>query len=267
MTLHVLIPCSKTKEVPPSKQLTWEKGNKLENWSEAWRTNSDKKSALDMYTGLTIQQQIRVCLEYENVKVYIISAGGGLIFPLNKKIPSYEATFLKNAGPSTKDWHLLPEGGLSNIALSEGDAIVTFAPPAYHRALLDDPLFPQLASNFVVGSHSPLAKSAGLVCKVHERTKEVLKTSSRDLNHELLKEYLKNGEDGLKSVYSYCLVLPAKVKRRKVGDEELYNAVSNAPEELQKSITKMVRYIRHECRISAIDTRIREAMLRLRESQ
>ena len=265
MTIHVLIPCSKTKEITPTKELIWSPKKELNKWNKAWNESPLKKPASEMYTGRIIQQQIQLCLEYKNVKLYIISAGGGLIHPLTKEIPSYEATFLQSAGPSKKEWHLLPEGGLSNIRLTKGDKIVSFAPPAYHQVLLHDPLFLELAPNFVVGSNSPLAKVAGSICKVHERTKEVLKTSSREINSELLKIYLTKGENGLKQLYSSCLVLPKKKLRRKVGDEELYKAVLNAPKEIRTSITAMVRYIRHECNISAIDTRIREALLKVRE--
>jgi hypothetical protein len=267
MTIHVLIPCSKSKEIPPPKELIWTPKKRLNKWNKVWNSSSLKKPASEMYTGRTIQQQIRLCLEHKNVKLYIISAGGGLIFPLSKEIPSYEATFLQSAGPSKKEWHLLPEGGLSNIHLTKDDKIVSFAPPAYHRVLLHDPLFPELAPNFVVGSNSPLAKVAGSICKVHERTKEVLKTSSRDINSELLKIYLAKGENGLKQLYSSCLVLPAKKNRRRVGDEELYEVVMAAPKEIRTSITAMVKYIRHECNISSIDTRIRAALLKVRESE
>ena len=198
MTIHVLIPCSKTKVIPPSMGLIWNPKKGLDKWTNAWNDNSLKIAASEMYTGRIIQQQIRLCLGHKKVKLYIISAGGGLIYPLNKEIASYEATFLQGAGPSKKEWHLLPEGGLSNLDFSEGDKIVTFAPLAYHRVLLYDPYFPELAPNFVVGSNSPLAKVAGSICKVHERTKEVLKISSRDINPELIKIYLAKGEKGLK---------------------------------------------------------------------
>jgi hypothetical protein len=267
MTIHVLIPCSKTKDIPPPKELIWTAKKGLNKWNKAWNDCSLKKAASEMYTGRIIQQQIRLCLEHKNVKLYIISAGGGLIYPFSKEIPPYEATFLQSAGPSKKEWHLLPEGGLSNLSLSADDKIVSFAPPAYHKVLLHDPLFPKLASNFVVGSNSPLAKVAGSVCKIHERTKEVLETSSRDMNSELLKQYLEKGENGLRQIYSNCLVLPAKKNRRKVDDEELYNAVLNAPKEFRKRAAEMVKYIRHECNIASIDTRIRDALLKVRESE
>ena len=115
MTIHVLIPCSKTKDIPPPKELIWTPKKGLNKWNKAWNDCSLKKAASEMYTGRIIQQQIRLCLEHKNVKLYIISAGGGLIYPLSKEIPPYEATFLQSAGPSKKEWHLLPEGGLSNL--------------------------------------------------------------------------------------------------------------------------------------------------------
>ena len=72
MTIHVLIPCSKTKEIAPPKELIWNPKKGLDKWTNAWNGSSLKKPASEMYTGRTIQQQIQLCHEHKNVKLYII---------------------------------------------------------------------------------------------------------------------------------------------------------------------------------------------------
>ena len=257
MTLHVLIPCSKSKISPPEDDLIWPSPEGLAGWKAAWSRASYKTEARDLYTGQTTKKQLQICSDKEDVKCYIISAGGGLIPATGRGIPSYEATFGKGTGPSPEEWPLLPEGGLENINLAKGDTIVTFAPPNYQRVITSDPLFEQYKAQLIVASNSPLSKQAGGVLKVHERSKEVLKSSSRDVSTKLLDIFLTKGEKGVKQVYANCLVLPKAADRRKVNDEELYNAIASAPDSVKKSIASTVRYIRHECNISAIDTRIK----------
>ena len=49
------------------------------------------------------------------------------------------STFKKNHGPTTKDWHKLPFGGLQKLTNNSIDQIISFASPQYHKALLNDP--------------------------------------------------------------------------------------------------------------------------------
>ena len=265
MTLHVLIPCSKSKNMPCGENLTWPSSDGIEGWRQSWKNTNSKVEARDLYTGQTTKKQLQICSDKEDVKCYIISAGGGLIPATGRMIPSYEATFGKGTGPSPEEWSLLPEGGLENINLGKDDTIVTFAPPNYQRVLTSDPLFEEYKAHLIVGSNSPLSKQAGVVLKVHERSKEVLKASSRDANSKLLQIFLEEGASGLKNIYSQCLVLPIKASRRKVTDEELSKEITKVPNEIKRSITKTVDYIRNNRGISAIDTRIRRALLEDRE--
>jgi hypothetical protein len=260
MTLHVLIPCSKSKISSPEDDLIWPSPEGLVGWEAAWSRASYKTEARDLYAGQTTKKQLQICSDKEDVKCYVISAGGGLIPATGRVIPSYEATFGKGTGPSPEDWPLLPEGGLENINLAKGDTIVTFAPPNYQRVITSDPLFTQYKAQLIVASNSPLSEQAGTVLKVHERSKEVLKSSSRDVSTKLLDIFLEKGEKGIKQIYANCLVLPQAVVRRKVTDEELYKAIASAPDSVKKSISSTVKYIRHECKISAIDTRIKSQL-------
>ena len=265
MTIHVLIPCSKSKNLPPGEDLTWPSTNGIEGWRQVWMNTNSKVEAKELYIGQTTKKQLQICAVNEKVECYVISAGGGLIPATGRMIPSYEATFGKGTGPSPEEWPLLPEGGLENINLGKNDTIVTFAPPNYQRVLARDPLFEEYKAHLIVASNSPLAQQAGAVHRVHERSKEVLKASSRDANSKLLQIFLEEGASGLKNIYSQCLVLPIKASRRKVTDEELSREITKVPNEIKRSITKTVDYIRNNRGISAIDTRIRRALLEDRE--
>lgn len=260
MTLHVLIPCSKSKISRPEQDLIWPSPKGLAGWKVAWSRASKKTHAEDLYTGQTTKKQLQICSEKDDVKCYVISAGGGLIPAKGRRIPSYEATFGKGTGPSPEEWALLPEGGLGNINLAKGDTIVTFAPPNYQRVIANDPIFERYKAHLVVASNSPLSEQAGTVLKVHARSKEVLQSSSRDVGTNLLDIFLTKGENGIKQIYANCLVLPKVVTRRKVNDEELYKVIEAAPDSVKKTIASTVRYIRHECNISAIDTRIKSQL-------
>ena len=264
MTIHVLIPCSKSKNLPPGENLTWPSTNGIEGWREAWKNMNSKVEAKELYTGQTTKKQLQICAVNEGVECYVISAGGGLIPATGRMIPSYEATFGKGTGPSPEEWPLLPEGGLENINLGKDDTIVTFAPPNYQRVLARDPLFEEYKAHLIVSSNSPLSKQAGVVLKVHERSKEVLKASSRDANSKLLQIFLEEGAAGLKNIYSKCLVLPIKASRRKVTDEELRVLIASASPEVQMSITRTVHFIRHVCGVTSVDTRIRKILLEVR---
>ena len=252
--------------MPCGENLTWPSSDGIEGWRQSWKNTNSKVEARDLYTGQTTKKQLQICSDKEDVKCYIISAGGGLIPATGRGIPSYEATFGKGTGPTREEWPLLPEGGLENINLTKGDTIVTFAPPNYQRVLAGDPLFEEYKAHLIVASNSPLSKQAGVVLKVHERSKEVLKASSRDANSKLLQIFLEEGASGLKNIYSQCLVLPIKASRRKVTDEELRVLIASASPEVQMSITRTVHFIRHVCGVTSIDTRIRKILLEVRSN-
>jgi hypothetical protein len=111
-----------------------------------------------------------------------------------------------------------------------------------------------------------LANVAKHTIKIHPRAKEALKLSSRDLNTELTKKYFTEGEKGFESLYKDCLLLPTATKRRSVDDEELRQLISAAPASIKSNITKTVQYIRKDCHVSSIDTRIRRILLEIRNS-
>lgn len=264
MTLHVLIPCSKSKSIDASDDLTWSAKMTRDAWLAAWTSSMVKTPADLLYTGRIFVEQMRLCSEHEDVKVYIISAGAGLIHPPGQAIPSYEATFQNSASIAHQHWTNLPLGGLEKLILNSGDQVLCFAPPAYQRALKGDPRYHEVCPALIVLSSSPLAGEATTVLNVHPRAKEVLKVSSRDLNTHLLRLYLSGGEGAIDSLYRDCLVLPVAKMRRSIGDEELRELISKAPPEIRKSISRTVRYIRRECHVSSIDTRIRKILLEVR---
>ena len=182
---------------------------------------------------------------------------------LNDKIPSYESTFSNGNGPNYSQWHQLPLGGLSKINPEEGDVIVSFAAPNYHRAIKADPEFEKLASKFVVASTSPLASHPDVTSvEIHPRTAELLKVAYIDLNSELLNQYLIGGIKRLEEVYQECEKLPPMQQRRTISDEDLFALIESF--ESISSITNSVKYIRHTLGISASYERIRDAIHHLR---
>ena len=218
-----------------------------------------------MYTGRSFKQQLDLGKQSENVSVYIISAGAGLL-SINEKIPSYEATFRKHAGPKTNEWHNLPYGGLSRLEINSEDVVVSFAPPQYHRALMHDPFFEQISQALIVSSTSPLASKARTVLSIHPRSKEVLKVSSTDLNTKFLEIFLNEGVEGFNSLYDKAKSLPPMVDRTPVSDEELYSIVKKI-----KNITSnsaLVRHLRDDLLIKASVERIIAARKKvIQESQ
>jgi len=267
LTKHILLPCSKSKSVTHIEQLAWTSKCSIASWKKTWLRQKVRTPALELYTGRILQDQIKICEQFDDVKIYIISAGAGLVCPISKKIPSYEATFQDPNRAKIGHWHELPEGGLEQISLKPEDSVVCFAPPSYQRALKTDPVFGKICEQLIVFSTSPLVDLAKESIRIHPRSKEVLRVSSRDLNTELLRLYLSQGKKRMDSLYRDCLVLPVTKKRRSVNDDELRELISEAPPSIQSSITKTVQYIRHECNVSSIDTRVRRILLKIRNDE
>ncbi len=257
MTIHVLVACSKTKSIPASKDLIWESTTNIETWTKTWSKQSELVAANKLYNGRAFQQQLALCQQSNEVKLHILSAGAGLISKIDTEIPSYEATFQRNFGPLVSEWYSLPFGGLANLKLNPNDFVVSFAPPQYHRALLNDVDITKISSHLIVPSTSPLAKKAILTIPIHPRAKEILGVADVDLNTAFLKIYLTEGIDGFKNVITACNDLPPLVKRRKVTDDELLELVIQSKR--FKTLESLVRYFRDELKIAASVERISRA--------
>ena len=136
MTIHVIIPCSKSKTHAPSEDLVWNEKTTLEKWSLAWSDpDLERFHPTELYTGRATKKQLQIVAENPDTIAYIISAGGGLMRVTDEtKIPSYESTFGRE-GPEPHDMHKLPHGGVSNIELRDGDSVVAFIPPRYLKAI------------------------------------------------------------------------------------------------------------------------------------
>ena len=188
--------------------------------------------------------------------MYVISAGAGLV-PLAEQIPAYEATFRKGIGPNVTQWHQLPHGGIERLDVQPDDKVVSFAPPQYHRALLNDPNIHSIADQMIVPSTSPLASISSTVIQIHPRAKEALECGSADLNTEFLRTYLSQGIEGFNKIARKGEKLPPKAERTPISDVDLRHLVG----ELQHlgSLTKLVRHLRDELRIKASVERISAA--------
>ena len=262
MTIHVLIQCSKKKSLDFSPVMAWSSKTNVKSWKINWEKQQEKTDSHKLYTGRAVKREFEFISQTAGVDGYIISAGAGLA-KLNEKIPSYESTFSNGSGPNHSQWHQLPLGGLSKINPEEGDVIVSFAAPNYHRAIKADPQFEKLASKFVVASTSPLSTHQDVTSiEIHPRTAEFLKVAYIDLNSELLNQYLIGGIKRLEEVYQECEKLPPMQQRRTISDEDLLALIESF--ESISSITNSVKYIRHTLGISASYERIRDVIHQLR---
>ena len=256
MTTHVLIACSKSKSVPSEPNLQWKHDSTIDSWKEDWNSQEFIQQPSELYTGRPFKQQYELIKGKNDTLVYVISAGAGLICP-GTKVPSYDATFIRDKGPRTDEWHHLPEGGIIGMKLSKGDSVVSFAPPNYHKALLQDPNLELISDILTVASTSPLASKARTVLNIHSRSKEVLKVSSTDLNTKFLEIFLNDGVEGFNSLYEKAKSLPPIVDRKPVSDEELHSIVKKI-----KNITSnsaLVRHLRDDLLIKASVERINAA--------
>ncbi len=255
MTIYVLIACSKSKIAEPLSALVWIEQMDIKQWTNAWLKQEELHKGRNLYSGRAYQNQLELCSNFKNVDVRIISAGAGLISP-DDMIPSYESTFKQNKGPDANEWHELPMGGLSSLKPVDGDEIVSFAPPAYHKALLKDPAFSKICKFLVVASSSPLRGKCRLEINVHPRSKEILGVASSDLNTKFLEIYLTKGEDGFRELYKDAEKLPPKPIRNTLNDIELERLVRDNIH--VGSLNKLVRHIRDELQFSASFERIRK---------
>jgi hypothetical protein len=258
MTIHVIIPCSKSKTQAPSEDLVWNEKTTLEKWSLAWSDPDLKRfHPTELYTGRATQKQLQIVAENPDTIAYIISAGAGLLRVSDEiKMPPYESTFGR-WGPRVEDLNRLPHGGISNLELVEGDIVVAFAPNSYLRAISKDPDLPRISDHLVAPKKSCLGDSCQVPVRIHPRIKEVLGVASADQNTELIRLFLKGGVSAIESVSDKAEDLPALPERSKVSDEELFEIVKEHSE--GKTAMELVRFIRDKLNISASVERIREA--------
>ena len=262
MTIHILIQCSKKKSLDFSPEMVWCSKTNIESWTSDWGKQQARTDAYKLYTGRAVKREFEFISKTDGLEGYIISAGAGLA-KFSDKIPSYESTYSNGNGPSYSQWHQLPLGGLSKIDVEEGDLIVSFAAPSYHKAIKEDPEFEKLASKFVVASTSPLSSNQDVTSVgVHPRTAELLTVAHIDLNSELLNQYLIGGIKRLEEIYRECEKLPPMEQRRTISDEDLLALVESLDTNL--SITESVKHIRHTLKISASYERIRDAIRQIR---
>lgn len=256
MTTYVLVACSKTKYPKSEIFMHWDKKTDINSWNEKWKSNINLFSPQKLYNGRSFRKQLEIVENTEDSELRIISAGAGLI-SLSSLIPTYESTFREGFGPQVSEWHNLPEGGIKKLLVERHDTLVSFAPPQYHRALLNDPDINNIAEKLVVPSNSPLSNISGTVIKVHPRSKEVLGVSSSDLNTEYLRIYLSKGIEAFDKIYKQAENLPPIKKRESITDEDLRQLVASLKE--VRTLNRLVRYIRDDLSIKASYERISDA--------
>jgi len=257
MTYHVLFSCSKSKSQRCKDNLIWSENTTIETWRKSWNDiSNDFFKIKDLYSGRATKAQLKLISDHKDAIPYLISAGAGLIQITDESsIPSYDSTF-GNPGPSFEEWHLLPHGGLSKIKLNEDDLVVIFAPNNYLKAISKDPHIKLISDKLVAPMNSPLKNFCKYPIKVHPRIKEVLGIASADINTELIRMFLQNGESLINEFNQKAENLPPKPSRRKVSDEELINI---ARDNISKNQMDLVRFIRDSLSISASVERISKA--------
>ena len=252
MTIYVLIACSKSKIVEPLPALVWIEEMDIKQWTNAWLKQEELHKGRNLYSGRAYQNQLELC---SNFKKRCTNYFAGAINSPDD-IFHYTSPHLTNKGPDTNEWHELPMGGLSSLKPVDGDEIVSFAPPAYHKAFLNDPAFSKNSKFLVVASSSPLRGKCRLEINVHPRSKEILGVASSDLNTKFLEIYLTKGENGFRELYKDAEKLPPKPIRNTLNDIELERLVRDNIH--VGSLNKLVRHIRDELQFSASFERIRK---------
>ena len=256
-TIHVLFACSKTKSLPPPNNLKWTSSMNLEKWNRSWLECKGKIPVKDLYTGRSFTNTLAIIRKQENVRGYVLSAGGGLI-PLESEIPPYDATFGKSSdGPKSKDWAKLPLGGLSNLELSKDDIIVSFAPPNYHKALEVDPDFLEIKNPTYITSSSRLVSYPNMrVIEIHPRTSEYLNIAQVDQSWKFFEIFMEHGLGEFKRIYRESKKMPAKSKRKPITDEVLQVTVDRMN---NISVDGIVRHVRDVMNLSVSRERVSDA--------
>ena len=248
-TIHVLFACSKTKSLPPPNNLKWTSSMNLEKWNRSWLEYKGKIPVKDLYTGRSFTNTLTIIKKQENVRGYVLSAGGGLV-PLESEIPPYDATFGKSSdGPKSKDWAKLPLGGLSNLELSKDDIIVSFAPPNYHKALESDSDFLEIKNPLYITSSSRLVGYPNTrVIEIHSRTSEYLNIAQVDQSWKFFEIFMEHGLGEFKRIFRESKKMPAKSKRKPITDEVLQVTVD---EMIDLSVDAIMEHIKKEMNKSA----------------
>lgn len=240
--IHVLIPCSKSKSETPEEHLVWDEHMDLDSWTEAWKSSEKTVLVEELYTGRSFKRIIECINGMENVHGYVVSAGAGLV-SIGTAIPSYESTFKDKQGPKQSDWSRLPLGGLERVDFGPRDIIVSFLPPDYHKAVLNDPMMEDIESRMYTLSTSKTPNMQSFTkIEIHPRSREVLDVFMTEIHSHFVVLFLNAGVAGFNSLRKNAKNLPPKKNRPRVDDNKLIEVIlSIGIEKTQKEIVDTIR--------------------------
>ncbi|MGA0380935.1 MAG: DUF6884 domain-containing protein, partial [Candidatus Poseidoniaceae archaeon] len=242
--IHVLIPCSKSKSETPEEHLVWDEHMDLDSWTEAWQSSEKTVLVEELYTGRSFKRIIECINGKENVHGYVVSAGAGLV-KLGTALPSYESTFKDKQGPKQSDWSQLPLGGLEKVDFGRRDIIVSFLPPDYHKAVLNDPMMEHIESRMYILSTSKTPNMQSFTkIEIHPKSSKVLKVAMIDINSNFVEMFLNSGVASFNHLRKEAKKLKNEKKRTKINDYDLLQLVTNLHSKMGSA--EMLKHIREE---------------------
>lgn len=235
---YYFLVCSAKKAQAATPDLTWEQDTNIEAWNTAWKV-SDKRAVSEMYMGhLFRQQNNMISSSIEPWRVFVISAGGGLLRGPTSDgrhedtIPSYEVHCASDSIMTPSKMRTLWESGSFNetngsewntVDWTEPNEVVICLPTAYMEAVL-----PSLGEEI-------LGKKPSMKVYVMGSLPDHLQPHLNGIDVEVMggekgqREAMKAGFTEFRTrVLEYWLadtlpmpITPTKVNRRRVSDEEL----------------------------------------------
>lgn len=280
MTTHYIIPCSAKKAMPPANGLSWMEDTTFQEWKSAWDQASERLPVSSMYTGYSITKSLENVRESSgDWKVWVVSAGMGLFRGPSSTdleedlIPGYDVHCFPSRPMTPRKMRELWEGKGENcyndpnsnswtkIEKKEGDKLVLCLPISYQKAVLPSLVEHVATASDIIGigrhlKNSDRVRSLG----VHPRIREVLGCGFSMMRTVLLEKWVTGGDEELERLDSLASKLNSPPLREKISDTNLRKLISEADPEITTSISKTIRWVRDECRISASEERIKLAL-------
>lgn len=261
--IHVLIPCSKSKSETPEEHLVWDEHMDLDSWTEAWQSSEKTVLVEELYTGRSFKRIIECINGKENVHGYVVSAGAGLV-KLGTALPSYESTFKDKQGPKQSDWSRLPLGGLEKVDFGPRDIIVSFLPPDYHKAVLNDPMMEHIESRMYILSTSKTPNMQSFTkIEIHPKSSKVLKVAMIDINSNFVEMFLNSGVASFNHLRKEAKKLKNEKKRTKINDYDLLQLVTNLHSKMGSA--EMLKHIREELNFQVSKERLTKTLGKIRD--
>lgn len=263
--IHVFIPCSKSKSEAAEEHLIWDEHMEIDSWTEAWQSSEKTVIVEELYTGRSFKRIIECINGKENVHGYVVSAGAGLV-SLGTAIPSYESTFKDKQGPKQSDWSRLPLGGLENLDLGPRDIIVSFLPPDYHKAVLNDPMMEHIESRMYILSTSKTPNMQSFTkIEIHPKSSKALKVAMVDINSHFVEMFLNSGIASFNHLRKKAKKLKNEKKRTKINDDDLLHLVTNLHSKMGSA--EMLKHIRVGLNIQVSKERLTKTLVKIQGEQ